>query len=53
MVKDTEALKRDEYVFKLGFITDPLHDLEKLAIELKFCKMSIKTAFGFQGTGED
>lgn len=48
VVKDTEALKRDEYVFKLGFITDPLHDLEKLAIELKFCKMSIKIALVFR-----
>lgn len=54
MVKDTEALKRDEYVLKLGFITDPLPDLEKLAIELKFCKRSIQNfALVFQGNGED
>ena len=32
-------------MLKLGFITDPLHDLEELAIELSFCKRSMRAVF--------
>ena len=29
----------------LGFIADPLHDLEELAIELSVCKRSVRMVF--------
>lgn len=38
---------------KLGFITDPQHDLKKLAIKLESLEMSTGIAFIFQGNGED
>lgn len=38
---------------KLGFITDPLHDLKKLVIKLEFLETSIGIAFIFQGNCED
>lgn len=32
-------------MLKLGFITDPLHDLEELAIELSFYKTGMRSVF--------
>lgn len=37
----------------LGFLTDPLHDLEKLAIEPSLDKISIRITFVSQGNCED